>query len=382
MEVIGRTLLLLSLLCVACADSWLGLEPTFHTHFKKGGGPYSLEELVGHHQLRAASLKYLYPSQLLPLYNLTYNATAGAGKTIAIIDAYGASTAESDLAFYTNALGLPACTTANGCFKKVDQTGGTNYPPDSNVGNWGLEVALDVQAAHVFAPGAKKLLVVANSNGGDLYTAIQYASAHADYVTMSFGANEGAYVTSYDTAYFSSSTVSYFASTGDTGGAIEFPATSPHVIAVGGTSLYTNADYSFSSEQGWASSGGGCSAYFPVPALQNANPGYASLGCVGKRAVPDVAMLADPNSGLVIYFTGDPTLCTAPNCYFLGGGTSLSSPLFAARAARRGTACKAADVYGTPAHIKFRDITVGNNGHPCKVGLDLCTGLGSYIGNQ
>jgi len=253
--------------------------------------------------------------------------------------------------------------------------------------SWGFEVALDLCAAHLMAPAAKKLLVVANTNSlSDLFTAIQYATSQgANYVSMSWGGSEGTYVTTEDPILFgsaASASISYFASTGDTGGDIEYPATSPNVVAVGGTSLYTNADYSFSSEQGWADGGGGCSAYFSPPFYQQIHYLFQQAGCAGKRGVPDVAMDADPNSGLEIYYTGVSSGCTPPNCYFIYGGTSLAAPLFAARAARKGTVVKIPDVYGPPNHIRFRDITVGNNGHPCLVGYDLVTGLGTWTGDQ
>jgi len=327
---------------------------------------------------RSGTESILTPDRLRGIYNIAYSATAGSGKTIALIDAYGASTAEADLAVFSNQWSLPACTTANGCFKKVNQTGGSTYPVDDS--GWGSEVALDIQTAHSIAPGAKILLVVAKSSSlSDLFTAVNYGKAHADYVSMSFGSSEGSYVNSYDTTYFANAPkVAFFASTGDNGRGVEFPSTSPHVVAVGGTSVFVNPDFSINTEKGWSDSGGGCSKYFSTPSVQAATSGYSSLGCNGKRSVPDVAMDADPNSGVYVYYSYG---CSSPpSCWYQVGGTSLASPLFAARAAIRGAIVNVTYVYGN--NIQFRDITSGSNGFSCKVGLDLVTGRGAWIGDE
>jgi len=367
-------LLLFALGCVVAHENH-----AFYPHLVIGSGALDInEELASRADRRRSTRTILTPSELRAIYNIPYSATQGSGHTIAVVDAYGASTAEADLATFSTQWGLPACTTANGCFTKVSQTGGTTYPADND--NWGMEVALDVQTVHSIAPGAKILLVVASSSSSsDLFTAVGYAKAHANYVTMSFGTAEASFVTSYDTTYFANSpNVAFFASTGDDGAGVEFPSTSPHVVAVGGTSVYVNSDYSLASEQGWSGSGGGCSAYFSAPASQSANSGYSSLGCSGKRAVPDVAMDADPNSGVYVYYSYE---CSAPpSCWYQVGGTSLASPLFASRAVLRGAVVNVTYVYGN--HITYRDITVGSNGaYSCKTGLDLVTGQGSWIGS-
>ena len=192
---------------------------------------------------------------------------------------------------------------------------------------------------------------------------------------MSFGGPEGTYSASYDTTYLAGSTKSFFASTGDSGsagknkeydwnihinnkhtssnthnfiGGISYPSSSKYVVAVGGTSIYSNPDHTFSSEQGWTGSGGGCSAYTSAIPSQTSTAGYASLSpslhlvllsnpssqklivsfstirrysCAGKKALPDISMLGDPNSGLIIYLTqatGGKPACTT-NCYFIVG---------------------------------------------------------------
>ena len=121
----------------------------------------------------------LAPSTLQAVYGLTTDPTAGAGETIAIVDANDDPSAESDLGAFSSQFGLPACTTSNGCFAKVDQTGGTSYPSVDS--GWALEISLDVQWAHAVAPGARILLVEANSASlTDLLTAEDYAKTHAD----------------------------------------------------------------------------------------------------------------------------------------------------------------------------------------------------------
>jgi len=323
------------------------------------------------------SLNVLTPSELLAIYDIPSVSTAGAGQIIAVVDAFGASTAESDLSYFSSFFNLPTCTTNNGCFSKVNQTGGTDYPPDDK--DWGSEVNLDIQTIHTVAPGAKILLVVASSASlDDLFTAVTYAKNHANYVSMSFGAPENVQVTTFESTIFANSPVSFFASTGDTGGHVEYPSSSPSVIAVGGTSVFTTSTFAFVSEQGWADSGGGCSQFFRAPALQSTLPSYVSVGCNGFRAVPDLAMDANPASGVFLYYSFG---CNSPpKCFFSAGGTSLAAPIAAGRAAILQTLVDVTDAYD--GSIQYRDITTGNNGFPARPGFDLITGQGSWIGNH
>jgi fibronectin type 3 domain-containing protein len=313
----------------------------------------------------------LSPSQIKDAYSFSTSLTAGTGTTIAIVDAYDDPNAESDLNVFSNQYGLPACTTANSCFKKVNQSGGTSYP-SSNAG-WALEISLDVQWAHAIAPGAHILLVEANSNSfSDLLTAEQYAAAHAGYVSNSWGGSEFSSESAYD-GYFSHSGTSYFVSAGDAGLPAEYPSASPNVISVGGTTLHlglskTDAGY----ETGWSSGGGGCSSYESPNAAQSTG----SVNCHGTRATPDVSLDADPNSGVAVY---DSVRYYGQRGWWTVGGTSASSPMVAARSAVEGAVVNAAYVYGS--YITYRDITSGNNGAPCLVGYDLCTGRGSWTGS-
>jgi subtilase family serine protease len=315
----------------------------------------------------------LSPATIKSAYSFSTSSTAGAGTTIAIVDAYDDPTAESDLNTFSSQYGLPACTTANGCFKKVNQTGGPNAPR-TNTG-WALEISLDIQWAHAIAPGAAILLVEASSNSSaNLYAAEDYAKAHAQYVSNSWGSSESSGESAND-VHFVQSGVSFFVSSGDAGLPAEYPSSSPNVISVGGTTLHFSGG-TLSGETGWSSGGGGCSAYETANAAQSAFSGYAQAGCNGKRATPDVSLDADPASGVSVY---DSTRYQGQAGWFTVGGTSASSPMWAARSADAGTLVNASYVYGNS--ISYRDITSGNNGAPCLVDFDLCTGRGSWIGS-
>lgn len=316
----------------------------------------------------------LSPAQMKSAYGFSTGNTVGSGVTIGIVDAYDLSTAENDLNVFSSQFGLPACTTSNGCFTKVNQSGGKKYPRYNS--GWGLEIALDIEWAHAMAPGAHILLVEASSNSfSNLLAAEDYAAAHATYVSNSWGGSESSGETSYD-SHFSHSGVSFFVSAGDAGLPAEYPSSSPNVISVGGTTLTFNPDGSLQSETGWSSGGGGCSLYETANAAQSAFSEYAQVNCGGKRATPDVSLDADPNSGASVY---DSSNYNGQTGWYQVGGTSLSSPMWAARSADAGTVVNASYVYAS--NITFRDITVGNNGAPCLVGYDLCTGRGSWTGS-
>ena len=320
----------------------------------------------------AATPAGLSPATIKTAYNFPTSSTAGAGKTIAIVDAYDAPNAESDLAVFSSTFGLPACTTANGCFQKVNQTGGTKAPRAD--AGWALEISLDVQWAHAIAPGAKILLVEATSNSFvNLLAAEDYAKTHAQYVSNSWGASEFSGENSYD-SHFSQSGVSFFVSAGDAGLPAEYPSSSPNVISVGGTSLSFSGS-TLTGETGWSEGGGGCSAYENAMVAQAGFSGYGQVNCGGRRATPDVSLVADPASGVAVY---DSTRYQGRAGWFVGGGTSASSPMWAARSAVAGIVVNSEYVYANT--ITYRDITSGNNGAPCLVGLDLCAGRGSWTG--
>lgn len=311
----------------------------------------------------------LSPAQIKSAYAFSTSSTIGAGKTIAIVDAYDDPTAEKDLGVFSSQFGLPACTTANGCFKKVSQTGTTSYPKTNS--GWALEISLDIQWAHAIAPGATILLVEANSASySDLLAAEDYASAHATYVSNSWGAAESSTEGSYD-SHFSAAGVSYFVSSGDSGLPAQYPSSSPNVISVGGTKLTFNTDGTLNSETGWTSGGGGCSAYESATTAQAT---FEKL-CGTMRATPDVSLDADPASGVSVY---DSTRYNGQSGWYVVGGTSASSPMVAARSADTGAQVNSAFVYAN--NISFRDITLGGNSAGCLVGYDLCSGRGSWTG--
>ncbi len=314
----------------------------------------------------------LSPATIKSAYNYSTSSTAGAGKTIAIVDAYDDPTAESDLAVFNAAFSLPVCTTSSGCFTKVNQTGGTSYPRKD--AGWALEISLDIQWAHAIAPGANILLVEASSNSfANLLAAEDYAKANAQYVSNSWGGSEFSGESGYD-SHFAQSGVSFFDSSGDAGLPAEYPSASPNVISVGGTTLHFNGT-TFTSETGWSSGGGGCSSYETATSAQSSFSQYGQVTCNGKRATPDVSLDADPASGVSVY---DTTRYQGQAGWFKVGGTSASSPMWAGRAAVSTAVVNSAHVYGNS--ITYRDITSGNNGAPCLVGFDLCSGRGSWLG--
>lgn len=335
-----------------------------HAHVRTDAGKFATSGPTG-----------LAPAQIKGAYGFATNNTVGAGKTIAIVDAYDHPRIESDLNVFSAQFGLPACTTANGCFRKVNQSGGTSYPR-SDAG-WALEIALDVEWAHAIAPGAQIVLVEASSSSyANLLAAVDYAARNADYVSMSWGGGESFGEATYDAHFTTAARAkAFFASSGDSGLPASYPSASPRVISVGGTRLTFNVDGTLASETGWSSSGGGCSAYEPVSAAQSSIADYAQVHCGGKRATPDVALDADPYSGVSVY---DSVKYYGQSGWFVVGGTSASAPMWAARSAAAGVTVDPAAVYGTA--ITYRDITSGNNGASALTGYDLVTGRGSWIG--
>jgi len=348
-------------------------------------GPHAgVTEHYASHPLRvrpgvSVSPTGLDPSTIKSAYSFSTNPSAGAGQTIAIVDAYDDPKAEADLGVFSTYFGLPACTTANGCFTKVNQTGTTKYPR-SNSG-WALEISLDIQWAHAIAPGAKILLVEASSNSfTNLMAAEDYAKTNAQYVSNSWGGSEFSGEFAYD-SHFVQTGVSFFVSSGDSGLPASYPSASPNVISVGGTTLNFDSSKTLTGETGWSGSGGGCSAYETAATAQSGytgstvSPGYAQVNCSGMRATPDVSLDADPASGVSVY---DSVKYMGQSGWWTVGGTSASSPMWAARSAVASATVNAAYVYGNS--ITYRDIASGNNGAPCITGLDLVTGRGSWTG--
>jgi subtilase family serine protease len=308
------------------------------------------------------------PVQFQTAYGLP-SASAGFGQTIAIVDAYDDPRAEADLATYSATFALPPCTTANGCFKKVSQTGGTSYPRGDQ--GWALEISLDVQIAHAVCPNCKILLVEAKSSSfSNLLAAEDYATAHASVVSNSWGGSEfsGETSASYD-GHFKRPGVPITVSSGDAGYGVEYPAASQYVTAVGGTTLALNPDSTRASESVWTGAGSGCSAYEPKPSWQ-------SDGGCARRTVADVAADADPNTGASIY---DSYGYQGKKGWFQVGGTSLSAPLVGAVYALAGNA--SSTLYGSYPYShsgSLYDVLLGSNGS-CGVSY-LCTAGPGYEG--
>ncbi|PRP78216.1 lipoprotein [Planoprotostelium fungivorum] len=340
-----------------------------------------LETTTGSRQKRAPEARALTPSIVRTIYNIPGGDTAGSGQTVAIVVAFGASSAEADLEVYSTRFGLPSCTTANGCFKKVDQNGGNNIPRDDPTtpisSSWLGETNLDIQWVHATAPGANITLVCANSSSSsDLYPAVMTAASLADIVSLSWGGAESLQ-SNFERflANASARGVSIFAATGDSGGPATYPATSPSVIAVGGTTTLTESDGIFSSESGWSGSSGGCSNFYTASEAQQAS-GSGTDPCGTRRAVPDISFNGDPTSGVPVYVDGS---------YVQFGGTSLATPIAAGRAA----AVKAftsdirvIDSFYIYNNITLRDITSGSNqNYSAGGGFDLVTGRGVWTGD-
>lgn len=316
----------------------------------------------------------LTPDQVKKAYGFSTSPKAGAGQTVAVVAPFDHPRIEADLNEFSKAFGLPPCTKANGCFRKVDHKGGKNWPSRSKI--WSVEVALDVEWVHAIAPGAKILLVEAKSDRmSDMVRAHDYAARKARYVSNSWGLDEFAGQSKYN-GHFNRPGVSIFVASGDDGAGSgpSYPATAPGVIAVGATTLSGIGTESF-AEKGWSGSGGGCSEYESADPAQAAHPGYSATDCSGRRATPDVSLVGDPRSGVSVYNSYKTTLPWTSL-----GGTSASTPMWAGRAAASGLVVDADLLYSTPSVIPFRDITTGHNGLPALPGYDMVTGLGSWTG--
>jgi hypothetical protein len=316
------------------------------------------------------------PADFHGAYALPSN--AATAQTIAIVDAYDDPTIESDLATYGATYGLPACTTANGCFRKVNQSGEEgSYPKEE--GGWALEIALDVETAHAICQNCKILLVEASSAFfSDLSAAVNTAAAlGATQISNSYGGGEYSGETS--DATYDQPGIAVTVSAGDSGYAAEYPAASPFVVAVGGTTLNVGASHSYESESVWSGSGSGCSAYEPARAWQTADANWALTGCVAKRGVADVAADANPSTGASVY---DTTKYRGQSGWFTVGGTSLSAPLIAgvfALAANGSGSYPAAQLYAheSDSPASLHDVTSGSNG---SCGTIMCKGAAGYDG--
>jgi hypothetical protein len=383
-----------------------------------GASPAAHDPAAGDFGLRPADLRTAYD---LP-------ETAAGEQTVALIDAYNDPTAEADLASYSSEFGLPACTTGNGCFKKVGQSGSEAALPFPKTGaeleaaeagptagkeeaeaavGWGAEISLDIETTHAVCPGCHILLVEASTTSyADLEQAEQTAETlGATELSNSWGGPEQGVTVSEDTnGPFNDPGVVITASAGDSGflgwdsefedeaGFANYPASSPHVVAVGGTHLSLGSGSAWSSETVWngsGASGGGCSVVFTAPLWQQNVADWSAIGCADKRVVADVSADADPYTGIAV--TDSSSACETE--YSEGGtkhvihwctygGTSLASPIiasvFALAGGADGAAYPARTLYENErlAPGTLHDVTVGSNGE-CGAGYNAKTGLSS-----
>lgn len=317
----------------------------------------------------------LDPGTIKNVYNLP--STGGSG-TIAVIDAYDDPNIADDLNVFSAQFGLPLCNAANPCFEKHPMS--TKMRTDSG---WALEESLDAEWAHAIAPGAKVLLVEAKSSrGNDLLAAIDYARQRPDVIaiSMSWSGGEFSSEAGYDFHFVSNYGAVFFAASGDSGSGVQWPAVSPNVVGVGGTTLNL-MNGQLSSEIAWSGSGGGLSAYESEPSYQAS---YGVPGANGMRAVPDVSYDADPATGVAVY---DSVHYQGQKGWFEVGGTSIGAPQWAAIQALSGRAASQffySDASSGSYTNYFRDITIGTNG-TCgfyclsTLNYDYVTGLGSPV---
>ncbi len=339
----------------------------------------------------AINAAYNTPAQLQAAYNIP--ATGGSG-VIAIVDAYHDANALSDFNTFSKYFGLPqetstsATASTNKVFQQVYATGtapvNNTIAADDCLG-WVMEISLDIEYAHAMAPSAKIVLVECNSAAwSDLIKGIQVANAlpSVKEVSMSFGAQEFSGENSYD-SYFNQAGVTYFAGGGDTSGTSSYPAHSPNVIGVGGTTLTRNSTGVLQSETTWNATGFGLSPYETRPSYQSS----VSTQVGTKRGGNDVSLDANPNTGVYIY---DSTAYDGMSGWSIIGGTSLSTPCWAGIANVAGTSngfpassqAELTRLYGNLGNnVTFRDVTSGVSGSASAAyGWDQPTGLGSPVG--
>jgi subtilase family serine protease len=340
----------------------------------------------------------ILPTEYKAAYGFNQIHNLGKGMTIALVDAYNDPNITSDLAYYANYFHLQPCNFQVVQLGTVDGQG------------WDLEESLDTQQACALAPQANIILVEAATDSmSDMFSAVGVAVAppyNANVVSMSWGYDEFSGETAYD-SYLCNITngngqpVTFVAASGDSGHYTYYPATSPCVVAAGGTTLALSTatslpnplELDYGSESAWRDSTGGISSV-------EAEPSWQVTACAqfqpnGKRCVPDIASDADPNPGVPVYDT-----------YGYGGwqqaaGTSLASPDWAsfftlvnsARvAAGKPLLSQAAQdlynlYYSNNYSADFHDITTGTNGNCgllCQAGpgYDVVTGIGSYQANS
>ena len=320
-----------------------------------------------------------HPADLQSAYELP-SATAGTGQTIALVDAYDDPNAEADLGVYRSEWGESPCTTANGCFQKVNEYGQPSPLPAPDSTGWSVEESLDVDMASAICPNCKIILVETKTNNlFDLANGVEnvVTKLGATAVSNSYGGGEQG--TLVDDKYYKHREAIITASTGDSGYGVQYPASSPWVVAVGGTQLNTDPKARRGwVEVAWNGAGSGCSTVHPKPTWQT-DP------LCTMRTVGDTSADASPASGVAIYDT-----YRFDHGWVVEGGTSVASPIIASVYELKGnssTADYASRLYRTkPNHLW--DITSGKNGncgnYLCQAGpgYDGPTGMGTPHGDS
>jgi hypothetical protein len=357
----------------------------------------------------------LSPQQLHKAYELPLESTEP--QTIAIVDAYDDPNAEADLGVFDQRYGLPECTHANGCFTKVNQLGLTAPAPFPKAnGEWSIEISTDIQVAHSVCQNCHILLVEAETAGfpdleaaEDTAAALLKAASPPGTTTGEISNSWGGEESPVDSSAFNHPGIVITASSGDEGylnwdeynsrgqknsswfEGPSYPASSPRVVAVGGTKLKTSITGEWREESVWnhgnGAAGGGCSLRFAAPLWQSQLLDWSAVGCGSRRAVADIAADADPITGVEVYDSIPEYLGTekeelgeeAPE-YFTIGGTSVASPIiastFALAGGAHGVAYPAATLYANAGSGGLHDITEGGNGE-CKgnySGSPACSG--------
>jgi hypothetical protein len=306
---------------------------------------------------------------------------------VAIVDAYDWTSAESDMAAYRSKYGLPPCTSASGCFKKIAADGTTNLPPEDGQGanGWGGEIMLDLEMVSAICPACNILLVEAanaGDNAGFAQAPATAKKAGAVAISNSYGSNEDASIAT-DKSFDLGPGVLITASAGDSGYGSEYPATSPFVVAVGGTNLVKDGSTRGWTEKLWAYSvgrtgaasgtGSGCSQFAPQPARQ-AGKLPSDINC-SMRMESDVSAVADPATGVVVMITNNGALATG-----VFGGTSASSPIMSALLVRLGVASLGPNLpYDHP--TAFFDVASGGTNAPANTNCGRqCKDLAGYDG--
>jgi subtilase family serine protease len=301
------------------------------------------------------------PVDLISAYNLP-SATKGSHQTVGIVDAFDDPTAESDLAIYRSHFGLSTCSTANHCFRKVNQHGFRGHYPQGNSG-WAQEISLDVDMVSAICPNCHILLVEGDDNSFHslALSVSEAARLGADAISNSYGGGESGGAGNNYSYHHPGHMIT--ASTGDSGFGPQFPAGSQWVTAVGGTTLNRGGGTRGWTETVWSGAGSGCSSVFPKPSWQK------DTGCA-MRTISDVSADANPGTGVAVVYNGN---------FFVFGGTSVSSPIIASVYALGANAYKlnfAQHGYNNTGSLF--DVTSGSNGH-CSPAY-LCTGEPGYDG--